>query len=82
MEKILIENKIVSRYAYVSKDTAWRFENNPHKSSLECGVGIVESMQARIDLLEACISHLMGFIAEKMELSEIEILSVDGITDF
>ncbi len=44
--------------------------------------GTIEQMQARIDGLEDAVSHLMAFIAVKMQLSTEEIENENGLTDF
>ena len=44
--------------------------------------GELELMKERIEKLETAVSHLMAFIAFRMELSEEEIEEADGLLDF
>ena len=44
--------------------------------------GELENIKERIEKLETAVSHLMAFIAFKMELNEKEIEEADGLLDF
>ena len=62
----------------VEREVSSRFENLVHG---DCD-GTLERMQNHITELERAVSHLMGFIAEKLRLTDEEINNENGLTDF
>lgn len=61
----------------IEKEIKERFEKSAFAED-----GVIERMQSRIDKLEDAVAHLMGFIADKLRLTEDEIDAEDGLTDF